>query len=127
MKSTERVKSWRIRNLEHARRYNREYMARYRRDHPDRVQASRRRIEDPRLAFFNALKDHPCVDCGGLFPPYVMDFDHVRGSKVVDLSKLRRASIEQIANEAAKCDLVCANCHRVRTFTRQQKYLQPAA
>src|SRR2546422_9407215 len=31
-----------------------------------------------------------------------------------------RAGRERILAEAAKCDVVCGNCHRMRTYTRRQ-------
>jgi hypothetical protein len=73
-----------------------------------------------RLAFreiVNRIKDVPCMDCGNTFPPYVMDFDH-RGDKVDNVSRLsnNRVSIARIMEEIAKCDIVCANCHRIRTY-----------
>ncbi len=78
---------------------------RYRRD------AARRR------AFIAAYKTGPCVDCGVQYPPYVMDFDHVRGKKEFRLgSGAGSASLAKIVEEIAKCDLVCSNCHRFRTF-----------
>jgi hypothetical protein len=67
------------------------------------------------------LKSGPCTDCGGVFPPYVMDFDHRVGEeKFEGVSSLvgRTATWEVIEAEIAKCDLVCANCHRIRTYTR---------
>src|SRR6266496_1078194 len=63
------------------------------------------------------LKQGPCMDCGVQYPHYVMDFDHVRGVKVSGLAELAgksRAPKVMLA-EVAKCDLVCANCHRERT------------
>ena len=50
-----------------------------------------------------------------------MDFDHVRGTKVTILAKLRsgRASLSKIEAEIAKCEVVCANCHRIRTYLRR--------
>ncbi len=66
-----------------------------------------------------ALKDFPCQDCGGSFPPYCMDFDHRDPSqKVASISTMRSLafSLEKILREIAKCDLVCANCHRIRTW-----------
>ena len=71
----------------------------------------------------NALKAHPCADCGGEFPPYAMDFDHVRGAKTADVSEMfrRRYAWEKILEEVEKCDLVCATCHRLRTLKRRQK------
>jgi len=52
-----------------------------------------------------------------------MDFDHVRGKKLFELSVtaiLNARSMEAIEAEAAKCDIVCSNCHRIRTFTRKK-------
>lgn len=49
-----------------------------------------------------------------------MDFDHVRGKKVKSLSNLAISGTEaQVLAEIAKCDLVCANCHRHRTHLRR--------
>ena len=65
-------------------------------------------------------KEKPCIDCGIEYPYYVMQFDHVRGEKVGDLGKLaQKRSIPKLLEEIAKCDVVCANCHAVRTFERQ--------
>lgn len=65
------------------------------------------------------LKDSPCVDCGETYPYYVMQFDHVRGDKIRHVSKMVLFSPDTILAEIAKCDLVCANCHAVRTFLRR--------
>lgn len=46
-----------------------------------------------------------------------MDFDHVRGSKVGNVSEmLGSTSLADLLMEIAKCDVVCANCHRLRTY-----------
>ena len=74
------------------------------------------------LAFIVALKNAPCTDCGQKYPPEAMDFDHVRGRKKKDLAKMvvDMASIEAIKEEIAKCELVCAVCHRIRTANRRK-------
>lgn len=61
------------------------------------------------------------MDCEVSYPSYVMDFDHVRGIKFKEISQMCRAAfrIEKIPEEIEKCDLVCSNCHRVRTFACQ--------
>lgn len=65
-------------------------------------------------------KNKPCADCRILYPYFVMDLDHVRGKKAYGLASAasRRRSLKSIAEEIEKCDAVCANCHRIRTFTR---------
>ena len=63
-------------------------------------------------------KSVPCMDCGESYPHYVMDLDHVRGEKRFMLSQAYSQSTEDVLNELAKCDVVCSNCHRIRTFNR---------
>lgn len=63
----------------------------------------------------DAMKDVPCLDCGGRFPPECMDFDHRPGEvKLMEMGETMRKLSLWLA-EAAKCDIVCANCHRIRT------------
>ena len=63
----------------------------------------------------------PCMDCGIDYPSYVMDFDHRPGTiKLNAVSAIRRFSSEiKLLEEIVKCDLVCANCHRHRTWMRK--------
>lgn len=72
-------------------------------------------------AFINNAKDRPCVDCGHSFPVECMDFDHVRGKKSFNLAHVVRQikSYAAIEIEIMKCDVVCANCHRIRTRKMQ--------
>lgn len=66
------------------------------------------------------LKDKPCMDCGKTYPHPCMDFDHRPGTtKVKDLSQMTGYHEDTIRKEAAKCDVVCSNCHRVRTYNRR--------
>lgn len=68
-------------------------------------------------------KSGPCSDCGESYPFYVMDMDHVRGDKVSDLCDMVRRcfALDAIRDEIAKCEPVCSNCHRIRTFKRIQR------
>ena len=75
--------------------------------------------------FVNTLKNFPCVDCGNIYPPCVMDFDH-RGEvektgNIGSLVSQAYFTIERLKKEIEKCDLVCANCHRIRTYNRKTK------
>ena len=74
---------------------------------------------ETRKAFVIAAKQRPCADCGIEYPYYVMDFDHVSGEKEANLNRLRWSrSIPNLQKEIDKCDVVCSNCHRIRTFNR---------
>jgi formate-dependent nitrite reductase cytochrome c552 subunit len=68
------------------------------------------------------LRSVPCADCGGRFAQCSMDFDHRDPStKVMRVTLMvGRAGIDRILAEVAKCDIVCANCHRLRTFERRR-------
>lgn len=86
---------------------------------------NRRRIEANKKAI-DELKSKPCVDCGSVFSPWVMEFDHVpsRGKKRANVSCIYASSkitAERVKEEIEKCDLVCANCHRTRTHFRKQQ------
>ena len=71
------------------------------------------RVNDQQIRDAKAV---PCNDCGSRFPTEVMDFDHVRGRKRFDIGSSRRnREPVQVAAEIAKCEVVCAVCHRVRT------------
>jgi 5-methylcytosine-specific restriction endonuclease McrA len=74
--------------------------------------------------YLRGLKEStPCVDCGKQYPYYVMDFDHLRDKEYqVSLMVGQGYDIPAIQKEIAKCEIVCSNCHRIRTFTREQRY-----
>ena len=62
-----------------------------------------------------------CADCGGKFPHYVLEFDHLPGYKKVDnvYRVLKKYGVESAWMEIEKCDVVCANCHKIRTYDRE--------
>lgn len=75
----------------------------------------------PREAWLRSLKTgRPCTDCGRVFAPQVMQWDHLpQFTKVGDLGDWWAGRTEQeILDEIAKCELVCTNCHIMRTFAR---------
>lgn len=96
--------------------------------------ASSRHIEARRATWraqarlLDELRTVPCADCGGTFPPCAMDFDH-RSSELKESGVTRmigRAGTKRILAEVAKCDIVCASCHRARTFDRRRDGVQRA-
>lgn len=58
------------------------------------------------------------MDCGYNAHHSALQFDHVRGKKSRNVCDAR--SIKQAIIEIAKCEVVCANCHAVRTFIRRK-------
>lgn len=69
--------------------------------------------------------NNPCVGCGQRFHPVAMQFDHLPGEKkYMEISALWRNGRKRVWAEIAKCDLVCANCHAVRTFTRRKEAVE---
>lgn len=65
----------------------------------------------------------PCNDCGCIYPYYVMDFDHLpqfKKSFSIASDGFYRSK-KTLLTEFAKCEIVCANCHRIRTWKRKQK------
>ncbi len=69
-------------------------------------------------------KSRPCADCGIQYPYYVMDLDHREGViKELSLHSVHRATKQAVLREIAKCDVVCANCHRERTHLRRIRRL----
>ncbi len=63
------------------------------------------------------LSDKCCSDCGNK-DWRVLEFDHVRGTKIKSIADMvgYGFSVERILEEIAKCDIRCANCHRIRTL-----------
>jgi hypothetical protein len=68
------------------------------------------------------LKRKPCMDCGNTFPPECMDYDHrdpATKSREVGNMIYSTWSWAKIQAEIDKCDLLCSNCHRIRTYVKQ--------
>ncbi|UYL87865.1 HNH endonuclease [Gordonia phage Malisha] len=76
-----------------------------------------------RSKFVDELKlSSGCVDCGWAVHPRALEFDHLPGSgKVQNIAHMvanTTYSLDDIKAEIAKCEVVCANCHRIRTYDR---------
>ena len=69
--------------------------------------------------YLNELKSVPCVDCRQRFNPWQMDFDHLSNKKFdVAFGYANGYAFSRIKEEVSKCEVVCANCHRQRTYER---------
>lgn len=89
--------------------------------HRERLQSRRSsaKVRNQIRDLIAQAKNQPCADCGGRFPTCAMDLDHVRGHKQFKVSeavqKAYGVGLARVRAEIAKCDVVCANCHRIRT------------
>ena len=100
-------------------RYGREHYLASKQRYVDEAQAQKRKLSRERTSYrleYFAL--HPCTDCGET-DPVVLEFDHLR-DKVFNIGKgLVNRSWESVLAEIEKCEIVCANCHRHRTYRRR--------
>lgn len=97
-----------------------DYQKAYYKKNPSSIRTSVNKQSKKIRDFIKEYKNKPCTDCGETYPYYVMDLDHIKGSKSFNLSEAasKYRTIKRIQEEIDKCELVCANCHRIRTFTR---------
>jgi len=68
--------------------------------------------------FIRAAKSEGCIDCGEM-DPVVLEFDHVTGDKVRQISIMRSYRLPLLVAEIGKCEVRCANCHRRITERRR--------
>jgi hypothetical protein len=130
-----KAKRYAAKHSEHLKAYhkryqaeNRERLVKQRQEYwVTRGKARVRPLVIERRAWINSMKEAPCMDCGGRFPPCAMDFDHANGDKAATVSQMMFAPEADVLREIQKCELVCANCHRVRTFTRKRAQLESVA
>lgn len=105
------------RDPEKQREASRRHYAKNREVMLERAKVYNKANQERLRARIREAKDQPCADCGQRYPYYVMDFDHVRGVKKFNVGQGSwRKSMRVLNEEIAKCDVVCSNCHRERTW-----------
>lgn len=80
-------------------------------------------LKDNKNKIMNILINSSCTDCGNI-DHRTFEFDHVNGDKVSNVSTLLGCgfSWDKIKAEIDKCEIVCANCHRIRSFKKSGSY-----
>lgn len=108
------------RTADERKEMNSEYARKWRQENPEKYRAQIINRHKEAREFVNSLKERPCADCGVQYAPYVMQFDHLPGHKKdFTIGTHRTKPADVIIAEAQKCDVVCANCHAVRTWQRR--------
>lgn len=122
-----------------ARQDRLDYHRSYKRQHRSELAEGARQRMAKNLAVINDLKLTGCVDCD-LTPVSLsetrnvslvlaftaFDFDHLPGTeKLRAIGNLIGGTAERLLNEVKKCEVVCSNCHRLRTFSRPSQSGRP--
>jgi len=85
----------------------------------ERALASTRAFWYERRSAISTYKlERGCADCGYNTHPEALEFDHVWGEKLANVNELIGARWDVLFDELEKCEVVCSNCHRVRTILR---------
>ena len=112
---------------ESERKKQRDYMRRYRAkirerggvvksySQPAKLGGRSYNVQVARLYVERYLSENPCVDCG-YSDLRALEFDHVHGKKWFEISLgiNRGFPLAKIMEEIEKCEVRCANCHRLR-------------
>jgi hypothetical protein len=83
-------------------------------------------INETRIKIKAHFLANPCVDCGEKETLF-LQFDHVRGKKLMAISEMvrRHFSWRAIQDEIAKCEVRCAHCHIRRTAISRGWWSEP--
>ena len=107
------------------RAYQHEYHKRYYLDNAEKYKKKAKRWNKSQRKwareFISRVKSFSqCIDCGQS-DIRVLDFDHVHGKKVANVSDMVNGSysIGAIKKEIRKCEVRCSNCHRIKTIERR--------
>ena len=100
-----------------------EYDRKYYLDDKGRRKQVNKNWQERFIAWYNELKSGLCTDCKNTFNPECMQWDHLpQYDKIEGVGKLARLTWNKnkVLEEIAKCELVCANCHAMRTKNRRK-------
>lgn len=101
---------------------NQEYQRIYRKANRERLLWQEQiKRQEQRLKLLEEIGGTKCADCG-ITDPRVLQFDHTQNNKTKNVAHFLGKSYSKAKEEALKCDVVCANCHVIRTSNRLPKY-----
>ena len=106
----------------HNARYGKLHYAKNRDAYIGRARVNSDKHREAVKVFIQESKNTPCKDCGKSYPSYVMHFDHLRDKEFhIGNAMSGSYSIRRLVAEMKKCEVVCANCHAIRTHERKRK------
>ena len=99
------------------KRKNKEHYLKYKVEYLERVDKRKKeKTKENREKLLEYFKEHHCVKCGEN-NPIVLDFDHrdEKEKKYGISNMITSYNWVTILTEIQKCDVLCANCHRIKT------------
>lgn len=108
-----------MKDQDNLRRLRREWYHRNRAVEAEKQRLRRieRRIKVQAYIIF-VKESNPCTDCNQYYSHYQMDFDHLGDKEFTIARHGGSKSLDTVKAEIEKCEIVCANCHRQRTWER---------
>lgn len=85
------------------------------------IDKARRNSKTYAEEFYQWLSDKSCFDCGNS-DIRVLEFDHLENKEFALSAKIGGRKLESLMDEINKCDIVCSNCHKIRTSVRGNWY-----
>ena len=74
-------------------------------------------FQQTRRDLINKIKmERGCAVCGYNAHPAALDFNHIHGDKAFSISQDPKVAMHKLLSEIDKCEVLCANCHRVHTY-----------
>lgn len=92
------------------KRKNELYQTRYKERYKDRLKENKKNHRQLIRSMIIDLKSCGCIICGEK-DPCCLDFHHLR-DKEFEIGQTMDVTVEKLNNEANKCVVLCANCHR---------------
>lgn len=86
----------------------------------DAVERTNRKTQERRKWIRKYKLERGCADCGYRDNAAALQFDHLPGhKKEFRIAENTNTNIDALKAEIAKCEVVCANCHCIRTEQRR--------
>ena len=93
----------------------------YQKNRQKYIEKSKRKRKEYRQEFLEFIKTKSCIDCGNS-DWRVLEFDHIHNKEYNISAKKSQITLKSLMKEIDKCDIVCANCHRIRSHNRYGYY-----
>lgn len=99
-----------------------DYVCSYCRAQKKITSGSLKNLEENKTFIIEYLETHPCVQCGET-NILCLEFDHIdRKNKSSEVGKLLSQSKEILIAEIFKCQVLCSNCHQIKTHQEINSY-----